>query len=73
MTDWDYEEQELVILKEHGEALSLKLSKYLEKAIFEKIYFLCFFLFQICFFDLFLLQKKELSKKNSKHQNLFEN
>ena len=38
----------LVILKEHGEALSLKLSKYLEKAIFEKIIF-CVFFFKFVF------------------------
>ena len=47
----------LVILKEHGEALSLKLSKYLEKAIFEKTYFFFAFFFQICF-STFFLQKK---------------
>ena len=45
----------LVIFKEHGEALSLKMSKYLKKAIFEKTYFWCFF-WQL-FFD-FFLQKR---------------
>ena len=45
----------LVILKEHGEALSLKLSKYLEKAIFEKTCFCVFF--SNLFFDLFFCKK----------------
>ena len=51
----------LVIFKEHGEALSLKMSKYLKKAIFEKTYFWCFFLAIV--FRLFC--KKEFSKKKS--------
>ena len=59
----------LVILKEHGEALSLKMSKYLKKAIFEKTYFWCFF-WQL-FFRLFL-QKKEFSKKNLQNLKLFQ-
>ena len=59
----------LVILKEHGEALSLKMSKYLKKAIFEKTYFWCFFWAIV--FRLFFA-KKNLAKKNLQNLKLFQ-